>query len=215
MDHQELKCPECSEPCRQDSVDVGVGVIYGPWGCSNCGWSEDPQYDCSEGKLPTHPDYPGRYVDPFGSVHSVVRTMENTGNHMSVEAGVLVDLDCNPIYWHNPAGRTVGSLPDSRELWDVIWEHRERVLGFAHSHPGFGEPGPSYEDVTTFHAVEAALGKRLVWWITTADRFCELCWVGPGRLDYRKGPALYKPPWMEQLRRESGLPKIGSQGGIT
>lgn len=35
------KCPECgSEHCSRDEADVGVGVIYGPWRCGDCGWSE-------------------------------------------------------------------------------------------------------------------------------------------------------------------------------
>jgi len=122
---------------------------------------------------------------------------------MSIEAGVLVDLDCEPIHWHLPRDRNTGALPDSRQLWDIIWENRERVLGFAHSHPGSGLPGPSHEDVTTFAAIEAALGKRLVWWITSADNFVELCWVGPHKLAYGRGPAMYEPTWMQRLRVES------------
>lgn len=119
---------------------------------------------------------------------------------MSIEAGVLVNLDCEPIYWHLPEGRHGGALPDSRPLWDVIWEKREEILGFAHSHPGSGEPGPSHEDLTTFAAIEVALGKRLVWWITSEDAFVELGWVGPNQLDYGRGPAMYQPEWMPELR---------------
>jgi len=37
-------CPECKNECDRDEVDVGVGVITGPWGCTVCGWSEDPEY---------------------------------------------------------------------------------------------------------------------------------------------------------------------------
>lgn len=196
-------CEKCSSPCLQESVDVGVGIIYGPWGCPDCGWSEDKQYDCSNGLLPLHPDYPGRFVDQFGSAHSVVRVMENTGDHMSIEAGVLVDHKGEPIYWHLPENRSGGALPDSRQLWDVIWENRGQVLGFAHSHPGTGEPGPSYEDVTTFSAVEKALGKRLAWWITSQDQFIELAWRGPHPLRYEKAPVLYTPSWLERLRAES------------
>ena len=129
---------------------------------------------------------------------------------MSIEAGVLVDLDCEPIYWHLPVARSGGALPDSRPLWDVIWENRERVLGFAHSHPGHGMPGPSYEDVTTFAAIELGLGRRLVWWITSSDNFVELCWVGPGKLDYKQGPNIYKPTWMQRLRDESEY-RIGGE----
>ena len=40
-----MECPNCKEDCGRDEVDVGVGVIYGPWGCGCCGWSEDPRYN--------------------------------------------------------------------------------------------------------------------------------------------------------------------------
>lgn len=36
-----LDCPECGAACNRDEVDVGVGIICGPWGCSMCGWSEE------------------------------------------------------------------------------------------------------------------------------------------------------------------------------
>lgn len=122
---------------------------------------------------------------------------------MSIETGVLVNLDCEPIYWHLPHNRTSVLLPDSRDLWDVIWEHKDNLLGFAHSHPGSGTPGPSHEDLTTFAAVESALGKRLVWWITSQDVFVELCWTGPEKLKYGRGPSLYEPEWMNELRQKS------------
>jgi hypothetical protein len=132
---------------------------------------------------------------------------------MSIEAGVLVDLDCEPIYWHLPENRSGGSLPDSRPLWDVIWKNRENLLGFAHSHPGRGLPGPSHEDVTTFAAIEAALGERLIWWIVSEDSWTEFCWIGPGRLGYRMGPNVWQPPWVERLRVESGY-QIKSEGKV-
>jgi hypothetical protein len=40
-----MKCPKCSEECNQDEVDVGVGVIYGPARCPNCGWCEEDRYN--------------------------------------------------------------------------------------------------------------------------------------------------------------------------
>lgn len=122
---------------------------------------------------------------------------------MSIEAGVLLDLDCQPIFWHLPKDRTGGSLPDSRELWDQIWNNRARILGFAHTHPGSGVPGPSYEDLTTFAAIETALGKRLVWWVVSSDSFIELCWIGPDKLGYALGPAVYEPECFSRLRTES------------
>lgn len=119
---------------------------------------------------------------------------------MSIETGVLVDLDGEPIFWHQPQGRNVGYLPDSRELWDVIWENREAISGFAHSHPGSGVPGPSEEDVTTFAAVEAALGRRLTWWITSADHVIALAWQGPDRLGYQQVTIGERLIWLEELR---------------
>lgn len=43
-------CPNCGEQCGRDAADVGVGIIYGPYGCM-CGWSEWETYDqlCGDG----------------------------------------------------------------------------------------------------------------------------------------------------------------------
>ena len=57
-------CPHCGEGCDRDSVDVGVGVIYGPWGCPNCGWSSDPQYNSRGG---VRPDGDERVFDQYGN----------------------------------------------------------------------------------------------------------------------------------------------------
>lgn len=102
-----------------------------------------------------------------------------------MESAVVVNLEGQAIYWHLPEGRSVAYLPDSRNLWDVIWENRDNLKGIAHSHPGGGTPGPSHEDVTTFAAVEAALGKRLTWWIMSRDQLVVIEWAGPGKYDYR------------------------------
>jgi len=91
-----------------------------------------------------------------------------------IEAGVVIDKKCEPLFWHLPPGRTAGSIPDTRQLWDVIWGNRDIVKGFAHSHPGSGPPAPSETDLGTFVAIEAALGRSLTWWITSSDRFLEL-----------------------------------------
>jgi hypothetical protein len=118
-----------------------------------------------------------------------------------MEAAVVIDHEGTPIHWHVPPGRTAGSLPDSRELWDVLWNHRDRLSGVAHSHPGGGIPGPSHEDVTTFSAVELALGRRLNWWITSADAVVVARWQGPDRYDYRSDRVDPEPTWAEKLRR--------------
>jgi hypothetical protein len=121
------------------------------------------------------------------------------------EAGVVLDHCGQPIYWHSPPDRTVAYLPDSRLLWDVIWENRKEISGIAHSHPGGGQPGPSYEDVTTFAAVEAALGKRLDWWITSSDAVSLVLWQGPDRLTYRATSVPVEPGWVGQLRELSNV----------
>lgn len=119
---------------------------------------------------------------------------------MSIEAGVLVANDGTPIYWHTPKNRNSAALPDSRELWDVMWEHRNNILGFAHSHPGSGVPGPSHEDVTTFAAVEAALGRKIYWWITSSDTLAKMLWCGPGKHGYVALEVDHEPIWLAQLR---------------
>ena len=122
-----------------------------------------------------------------------------------IEAGVVIDKCGWPAFWHLPAGRSAGSLPDSRTLWDVIWDafKADTLLGFAHSHPGSGVPAPSYSDVTTFAAVEAALGKRLDWWITSSDHVVLLRWSGPDKISYRATIVTEAPSWVAELRRLS------------
>jgi len=122
-----------------------------------------------------------------------------------IEAGVVVDKNEKPLFWHLPEGRTAGSLPDSRTLWQVLWDafKDDTLLGFAHSHPGSGVPGPSYSDVTTFAAVEAAIGKRLDWWITSSDHMVLLRWGGPDKISYRATIVTEAPSWAAELRRLS------------
>ncbi|MBI2569423.1 MAG: hypothetical protein HYV63_20605 [Candidatus Schekmanbacteria bacterium] len=105
-----------------------------------------------------------------------------------IEAACVLDDRGTVIHWHLPQGRTGAMLPDSRELWLVLWEHRSRLGAVAHTHPWTGEALPSATDVTTFAACEAALGRRLVWSIVTADQCACFSWLGPGRLDYASVP---------------------------
>lgn len=61
-------------------------------------------------------------------------------------------------------------VPDSRERWNVIWQHRHEITEIAHSHPGefldFSD-----EDLTTMEAVEAGTGKAFTWSIITKRGF--------------------------------------------
>lgn len=67
IDEIAAECPKCGEECDRDSVDVGVGVIHGPYGCASCGWSEDPEYDLSAGRDPV--DEKGGAIDQWGGYH--------------------------------------------------------------------------------------------------------------------------------------------------
>ncbi len=61
-----MDCPKCGATCDRESADVGVGVIYGPWGCPDCQWSEDPKYDLSSGQGRTTEQ--GGLRDQYGGV---------------------------------------------------------------------------------------------------------------------------------------------------
>jgi hypothetical protein len=61
------RCPKCGADCARDSVDVGVGIISGPWGCPGCGWSESEEYDLSDGRDPV--DERGGAIDQYGGYH--------------------------------------------------------------------------------------------------------------------------------------------------
>ncbi len=68
--HEEMKdegvCPRCEErELYRDSADVGVGIIYGPYGCPCCGWSESEQCDMQKGGG-VQDD--GSYLDPYGGI---------------------------------------------------------------------------------------------------------------------------------------------------
>lgn len=124
---------------------------------------------------------------------------------MTIEAGcVITKFGC---LWHLPPGRSAGYLPDSPDLWQVMWDNREFVDGFAHSHPGSGRAAcdPSNEDVTTFSAVERALGKRLRWWICSRDCLVEYLWGG-GAYEAVKPSCDPRaiPSWVHTLREVSG-----------
>lgn len=107
-----------------------------------------------------------------------------------MEAAAVFDFEGKVIFWHLPPGRTIGWLPDSRDLWTFLWESRGNLGGIAHTHPWHGEPVPSGTDVTTFSALELALGMRLIWPIVTLDKVTTFRWVGPGKYDYKPVPFL-------------------------
>lgn len=66
-DHDNRPCPKCGGETYQDAVDIGVGTLYGPLGCVECGWSEDSDYDLSGMLSPL--DENGGAIDQFGGYH--------------------------------------------------------------------------------------------------------------------------------------------------
>lgn len=62
-----MRCPRCGEDCDRDSVHNGVAMIYGPWGCPSCRWSECEEYDLSNGQSARQPD--GSVVDQYGHLY--------------------------------------------------------------------------------------------------------------------------------------------------
>lgn len=59
-------CPRCGEKdLWREDADVGVGIIYGPWGCPHCGWSESEEYDL---KFGGGVQDNGSYLDPYGGL---------------------------------------------------------------------------------------------------------------------------------------------------
>lgn len=116
-----------------------------------------------------------------------------------MEAGVLIDLQGNPIHWHLPPGRSVGYLPDSEDLWQVIWKNKDNISGFAHSHPGIGDPGPSWTDITTFSGIELALGRRLKWWIISSDSIALVEWANKDKYTYTVNKCDDDFVWLKKL----------------
>jgi len=135
-----------------------------------------------------------------------------------MEAAVVIDNQHRPIYWHIPHNRSVGALPDSRTLWDILWVNRDIVLGVAHTHPGSGPLGPSQTDLTTFAAIDQALGRRLQWWIANADSLATCSYdTSAGRYEtYDITSLTHHPRWCDfalyKLRHISGLVKEVSDG---
>lgn len=133
-----------------------------------------------------------------------------------IESAFVFDMEGNLIHWHLPAGRTAGSIPDSRDLWEVLWENKDIVGGVAHTHPWNGPAVPSHTDITTFRAVEQGLGKFLFWPVVTFDTIAFYVYVpvideyiqtGMTRSITRRGES---PFWdgVEELRRLSGAKMI-------
>lgn len=103
-----------------------------------------------------------------------------------MEVALVFDRDGKTIHWHLPPGRSGGFIPDTRDLWEVIWENRHRIGGVAHTHPWHGPAAPSGIDLGTFRAIELGLGIPLIWPIVT---FSEVQYFLMDESDENTGPA--------------------------
>ncbi len=86
-------------------------------------------------------------------------------------------------------------IPDNRERWEIIWQHRNEITEIAHSHPGEFLDF-SHEDLTTMEAVEAGTGKMFAWSIITKDGLLSR----KGGQDTRREVS---PWWLGLMRRLS------------
>jgi len=87
------------------------------------------------------------------------------------------------------------SIPDERERWETIWEHRNELTEIAHSHPGEFLDF-SHEDLTTMEAVEAGTGEAFTWSIVTKSGFLS-------RKDGKDRLREDSPWWLSLIRRLS------------
>lgn len=122
---------------------------------------------------------------------------------MRLESGLIFDKAGRSIHFHLPIGRGTGSLPDSDDLWDRLWDNRENLGGFAHTHPWDGAAWFSSTDKKSFRAIEAGLGKRLLWPIVTFTETCIYKWSDAAQ-EYIQVLFEHEIEGLETLRRLSG-----------
>jgi proteasome lid subunit RPN8/RPN11 len=152
------------------------------------------------------------WFDDQGRLDPEGRLLGRIQEDKMIEAGMVLDKHGMPFFYHAPPGRTSGSLPDSRTLWELLWTNRKDISGFAHSHPGKGYPRPSHTDRTTFAAIDAALGMKLDWWILSEDKVSLVCFTN---YSYEVYQTLDMPtdafPWVRALRRLSQMEEFDAE----
>lgn len=86
-------CPKCGEALLwRESADVGIGIIYGPWGCE-CGWSESAEYDRREGPAAADSEYETRVCDQWGMAHYSPSKAAGAGESIGDMIDRLLDED--------------------------------------------------------------------------------------------------------------------------
>lgn len=87
-----------------------------------------------------------------------------------IEVALVFGPKGKTMYWHDTPDASTSYIPDSRELWNFIWQNKDDITGIAHTHPHRGTPFPSHEDITTFEAMEQGIGKSFLWPIVSIDK---------------------------------------------
>jgi proteasome lid subunit RPN8/RPN11 len=83
---------------------------------------------------------------------------------MLVEVCFLIGHD-DTVLWSDRS-TSATAMPDSALRWQAIWRHREQLAIIAHTHPT-GRTEFSAEDLSTFAAIDAALGRPLRYAVVT------------------------------------------------
>jgi hypothetical protein len=100
------------------------------------------------------------------------------------------------VLWSDASSSPL-ALPDSRERWEAIWNRRAELHEIAHSHP-LGPEEFSAEDVSTMHALDDALGRRVRFSLVTPTQY-----LVRGERD--EAVKAEPPAWVPALRLASGL----------
>ena len=92
-------CPNCkNDTLWRESVDVGVGTIYGPYGCASCGYSEDEAYNLASGPKTSEDGSP---VDQFGGVYPGWKVLPTQGDWLD-EIKLTHDIEFNEVLLNDP-----------------------------------------------------------------------------------------------------------------
>jgi len=128
---------------------------------------------------------------------------------MTIEAAAIISADEKEVLcWHLPEGRSEVGVPDTTSHLLDLLHSSQCMAGTAHSHPGLGVPAPSWEDITTYAAIDKYFRRRFKYWIASMDRAVVVTWCGPRKYDYDVAilDEGKEPGWVTELRRKSQGP---------
>ena len=120
-----------------------------------------------------------------------------------IETAVVFNDQGEAFHWHDPPGRSGVSIPDSRDLWEVLWSSRGHLGGVAHTHPWSGPATASGTDLSTFAAIDGALGTRLLWPVVTFDAITYYGRRADGLYVRETDLNWWSPSWLAELRERS------------